>query len=81
MGVTNLKELKKMGINKIDKGVEFIYWKLSYRRKFIRTFIYTRYLKFLLISIVFARIYSEIANSIGEHIKKFFISLWRMIKG
>ena len=26
-----------MGNNKVDKGFELLYWKLSYRRKFIRT--------------------------------------------
>lgn len=24
-------------MNKVDKGFELVYWKLSYRRKFIRT--------------------------------------------
>lgn len=26
-----------MGNNKVDKGFEVLYWRLSYRRKFIRT--------------------------------------------
>lgn len=26
-----------MRTNKVDKGFEFFYWRLSYRRKFIRT--------------------------------------------
>ena len=28
---------KEKNMNKVDKGFELVYWKLSYRRKFIRT--------------------------------------------
>ena len=28
---------KEKTMNKVDKGFELVYWKLSYRRKFIRT--------------------------------------------
>lgn len=38
--------------NKVDKGFELIYWKLSYRRKFIRTLWFTP-LTFLLIPFMF----------------------------
>ena len=32
-----MQSLEKKNMNKVDKGFELVYWKLSYRRKFIRT--------------------------------------------
>lgn len=34
----------------------------------------------LIISIVFAKLYREIANFIGEQIRAFFLKLWKAIK-
>ena len=32
-----MQSWEKKNMNKVDKGFELVYWKLSYRRKFIRT--------------------------------------------
>ena len=35
--VKYIQSWEKKNMNKVDKGFELVYWKLSYRRKFIRT--------------------------------------------
>lgn len=37
MVISSLLTKRFAASEKVDKGVEFFYWKLSYRRKFIRT--------------------------------------------
>ena len=32
-----MQSWEEKNMNKVDKGFELVYWKLSYRRKFIRT--------------------------------------------
>ena len=34
-----MQSWEKKNMNKVDKGFELVYWKLSYRRKFIRTIV------------------------------------------
>ena len=43
-------------MNKVDKGFEFVYWKLSYRRKFIRT-LWT--IPWMIASLIFIQIVGE----------------------
>lgn len=44
-------------MNKVDKGFELVYWKLSYRRKFIRTL---WMIPWAITSLVFIQIVGEI---------------------
>ena len=43
-------------MNKVDKGFELVYWKLSYRRKFIRT-LWT--IPWMIASLIFIQIVGE----------------------
>ena len=47
---------KEKNMNKVDKGFELVYWKLSYRRKFIRT-LWT--IPWMIASLIFIQIVGE----------------------
>jgi len=40
--------------NKVDKGLEFCYWNLSYRRKFIRTLCFLPFCLILILKVWFS---------------------------
>ncbi len=40
--------------NKVDKGLEFCYWNLSYRRKFIRTLCFLPFCMILILKVWFS---------------------------
>ena len=46
-------------MNKVDKGFELVYWKLSYRRKFIRTL---WMIPWAIVSLIFIQIVGKIIN-------------------